>query len=101
MQDVFGLPPFGEARCRGHCDAVAMGVKADVNDGILKFHNNIKVFNSFIVWQGRKYYPVPINAEGFESSTKGTLPQPSLSIASQSETGTDQLALLKNEISFL
>jgi len=79
-------------------DAIAMGVKADVNDGILKFHNNIKVFNSFIVWQGKKYYPVPINAEGFESNTKGTLPQPSLSIASQSETGTDQLALLKNEI---
>ena len=79
-------------------DALAMGVNADVNDGILKFHNNIKVFNSFVVWQGKKYYPVPINAEGFESSTKGTLPQPSLSIASQSETGTDQLALLKNEI---
>jgi len=79
-------------------DAIAMGVNADVNDGVLKFHNNIKVFNSFIVWQGKKYYPVPINAEGFESSTKGTLPQPSLSIASQSETGTDQLALLKNEI---
>ena len=79
-------------------DALAMGVQADVNDGILKFHNNIKVFNSFIVWQGKKYYPAPINAEGFESTTKGVLPQPSLSIASQSETGVDQLALLKNEI---
>ena len=79
-------------------DAVSMGVTANVNDGILRFHNNIKVFDSFVVWQGRKYWPAPINAEGFESSTKGTLPQPSLSIASQSETGTDQLALLKNQI---
>jgi len=79
-------------------DALAMGLSEDVNDGILKFHNNIKIFNSFIIWQGKKYYPVPINSEGFESTTKGTLPQPSLSIASQSETGTDQLALLKNEM---
>jgi len=70
----------------------------DVEDGILRFHNNITIFNSYLVWQGKHYFPAPITAEGFESSTKGTLPQPTLSIASQSETGIDQLALLKHEI---
>tara|TARA_R100000664_G_C2756302_1_gene144163 strand:+ start:425 stop:1702 length:1278 start_codon:yes stop_codon:yes gene_type:complete len=67
-------------------------------DGILRFHNNIKVFNSYIKWQGQTYYPAPIKAEGFESNSKGALPQPTLTIASQSESGIDQLALLKYEI---
>ena len=70
----------------------------NVNDGVLRFHNNTKILNSFIVWRGKTYYPAPITAEGFESSTKGTLPQPTLTIASQSDTGVDQLALLKNQI---
>ena len=39
----------------------------DVQDGILRFHNNIKVFNSYVVWQGKTYYPAPIQAEGFEA----------------------------------
>jgi len=79
-------------------DAAQVGFPGDVNDGILRFHNNIKVFNSFIIWQGYEYYPAPIIAEGFEATTKGTLPRPSLSLASQSKTGIDQLALLRNEI---
>jgi len=70
----------------------------NVNDGILRFHNDIKALNSFIVWRGKTYYPAPITAEGFESNSKGTLPQPTLTIASQSETGVDQLALLKHQI---
>ena len=79
-------------------EAQAIGFKRDVNDGILRFHNNIKIFNSYVVWQGKTYYPAPIQAEGFESTSKGTLPRPTLTIASQSETGSDQLALLKHEI---
>lgn len=79
-------------------DATQVGFPGDVNDGILRFHNNIKVFNSFIIWQGYEYYPAPIIAEGFEATTKGTLPRPTLSLASQSQTGIDQLALLRNEI---
>jgi len=70
----------------------------NVNDGILRFHNDTKALNSFIIWRGKTYYPAPITAEGFESSSKGTLPQPTLTIASQSENGVDQLALLKHQI---
>ena len=43
-------------------DALQVGFPGDVNDGILRFHNNIKVFNSFIIWQGYEYYPAPIIA---------------------------------------
>ena len=67
-------------------------------DGVLRFHNNIKVFDSKIIWQGNTYIPAPIQATGFENSSRGTLPTPILSISSQSETGTDQLALLRYEI---
>jgi len=68
------------------------------HDGVLRFHNNIKVFNSAITWQGKLYLPAPIQATGFENSSRGTLPTPILSISSQSETGTDQLALLRYAI---
>jgi len=78
--------------------AIQVGFPGDINDGILRFHNNIKVFNSYIIWQGKQYYPAPIIAEGFEATTKGTLPRPNLTLASQSKTGIDQLALLRNEI---
>jgi|GEM_PF-836683 len=80
-------------------DAKDLGLKNNtVGDGILRFHNNISIFNSYLVWQGKTYFPAPIQAEGFESSSKGTLPQPTLTLSSQSEEGNDQLALLKYEI---
>jgi len=67
-------------------------------DKILRFHNNIKVFNSKITWNGKEYYPVPIQATGFETSSKGTLPTPMLSISSQSGEGVTLLSLLKHQI---
>lgn len=33
-----------------------------------------------IVWQGRTYQPYPIQATGFEMSTKGTIPSPTLTM---------------------
>ena len=78
-------------------DAKDMGLAESV-DRILRFHNNIKVFNSKITWNGKEYHPVPIQATGFEASSKGTLPTPILSISSQSEEGVTLLSLLKNQI---
>ena len=99
LMETKGIDLVNEAFIvRGGRDPVNGSLLPDISDGILRFHNNITIFNSYLVWQGKHYYPVPITAEGFESSTKGTLPQPTLSIASQSETGVDQLALLKHEI---
>jgi len=78
--------------------AKEIGFKKNLTDSVLRFHNNIKIINSYVVWQHNIYYPAPILTEGFETSSKGTLPQPTLSIVSQSETGIDQIALLKHEI---
>ena len=78
--------------------AAEIGFGRSLKDGVMRFHNNIKIFNSYIKWNKNTYYPAPINAEGFESTSTGTLPTPTLSIASQSETGSDQLALLRHEI---
>ena len=69
-----------------------------VKDNTLRFHNNIKVFNSEIQWQGKIYYPAPIDATGFENSSKGTLPTPILSISSQSKEGMEQISLLKYQL---
>ena len=70
----------------------------DYSDGILRFHNNASLFNSYIYWRGNQYFPAPINAEGFEVTSRGTLPRPTLSIASQSKDGIDQISLLRHEI---
>jgi phage-related protein len=78
-------------------DAAEVGFTGAV-DNILRFHNNIKIFNSKIKWNGKDYWPVPIHAGGFESSSKGTLPTPTLTIASQTDEGVTLLTLLKHEI---
>ena len=79
-------------------EASNANIKGSFPDNTLRFHNNIKVFNSEIQWQGKRYYPAPIDATGFENSSKGTLPTPILSISSQSKEGMEQLSLLKHEI---
>jgi len=89
--DAKSIPDLSEGK-------VQSGFNQATPDNTLRFHNNIKVFNSTIKWQGNTYIPAPIQATGFENSSRGTLPTPILSISSQSETGTDQLALLRYEI---
>lgn len=81
-------------------DAQELGLtdKSQVEEGILRFHNNIKVFNSYITWQGKAFFPAPIMAEGFESTTKGSTPQPTLSLATNTEDGISQLNFLKYQI---
>jgi lambda family phage minor tail protein L len=89
--DAKSIPDLSEGK-------VQSGFNQATPDNTLRFHNNIKVFNSTVIWQGNTYIPAPIQATGFENSSRGTLPTPILSISSQSETGTDQLALLRYEI---
>ena len=64
----------------------------------LRFHNNIKVSNSLIIWQGKTYYPAPIQAEGFDISSRGTLPTPILRITAQKEEGIQALSVLRRAI---
>ena len=60
------------------------------------FHNNINLMKSIIgssskelappIWfGGTKYIAAPINATGFEVSTKGTLPRPKLNLTVNEE----------------
>lgn len=78
-------------------EADAYGVTQDVQDNILRFHNSINVFNSFLKWQGNTYYPAPIQGEGFETSSRGTLPTPTLTIATQGSQ-KDLMGLLRHQI---
>ncbi len=73
------------------------GIYTDDEDRIFRFHNTIKLLNTSIYWNDQEYVAAPIQAIGFEFSTKGTLPTPKLSI-SVNEEGILALALLKDTI---
>ena len=82
-------------------DGNEVGIFSSSEEGeenILRFHNNIRVFNSYIFWQGKTFFPAPINAEGFEITARGVLPTPTLNITSQKEEGIEALSLLRRSI---
>lgn len=66
-------------------------------DGIFRFHNNLKLFNSVIYWQGNQFIAAPIKSDGFELTARGTLPTPRLGI-SVSPEGILALGILKQQI---
>lgn len=74
--------------------AIDRGVDMDPDETIFRFHNCVKLTTSDIIWQGNSYSAAPIDAEGFEVNTKGTIPTPTLSITVD-EKGISALALLK------
>jgi len=51
------------------------------NNGQLFYFTSAEDFNTVIRWQGNEYTPIPMEASGFEMDTKGTLPNPSVSIS--------------------
>lgn len=63
--------------------------------GNFRFHNNIKLFNSSIYWQGNEYIAAPIQITDIEYSGDGTLPQPKLAIT-VSDSGISELSRLKS-----
>lgn len=67
---------------------------------VFRFHNNINLINSNIVFQGKTYYALPIMVEGLEVSGSGTLPTPTLTL-STIEEGSAALSLLKCQIASL
>lgn len=56
-------------------DATAIG------GGVSRFHAGTNALQMPVWWQGQEYLPLPIEAEGFDMSTKGTLPKPRIRIA--------------------
>ena len=52
-----------------------------VGGGIYRFHAGTNQVGSDIIWQNETYQRMPIKAEGFEWSSKGTLPRPKLTVS--------------------
>ena len=48
---------------------------------MFRFHAGTNKVGTAIVWQGNTYQPYPIQAEGFEVSSKGVMPRPTIRIA--------------------
>lgn len=75
----------------------ASGISFSSGETIFYFHNNIKLLTTSIFYQGNEYAAVPIQVEGYEVPSQGTLPQPKMTIT-VNDAGIAVLAILKNTI---
>ncbi|WP_151708799.1 phage minor tail protein L [Acinetobacter brisouii] len=48
---------------------------------VLRFHSGLSQVNQPIIWQGEAYQPIPIETSGFDLTSQGTLPRPTVRIA--------------------
>lgn len=51
---------------------------------LLRFHVGLNGLSSTIYWKGNPYAPIPMQIEGFASSSKGALPRPTVRISNVS-----------------
>lgn len=75
--DVAGLSPVERVEMFEWDAKVITGSDND----ILRWHPGTTVTDAPIVWQGKTYNPMPIEASGFERNASGTLPRPTLRVA--------------------
>ena len=80
-----------------------LGLKPANYDYIFRFHNSVKLINTSIFWRDKEYYPIPIQAEGFEYTAKGSPQAPKLRLAINEEITSDDprslaLSLLKDRL---
>jgi lambda family phage minor tail protein L len=68
-------------------------ITGDSNDKFY-FTNQIKPDNTKIRWQGRTYEPLPIVSTGYDKTTAGQIPQPSLTVANVLGTFTEVINTL-------
>lgn len=78
-------------------EADRRGISVASNQRIFRFHNNIKLINTSIFFGNNEFIAAPIQAQGFEVSSAGTLATPTLSIT-VNEQAIPLLSLLKQEI---
>ncbi len=76
------------------------GGSAYTKDGrtVLRFHNNIKLFRSKILFNNETYFAVPLQITGYEVSAKGSPPRPKMSITIDPEGLTQEV---QNRIIFI
>lgn len=53
----------------------------DVGTESYRFHSGVNSLNGDVVWRGDTYFRFPIEADGFEWKSSGTLPRPKLKVA--------------------
>jgi len=61
---------------------------------VYRFTNTKNELGNDIVWQGNTYTAIPLKADGYEATGKGSLPRPNISVANLNGTFTTILALL-------
>lgn len=61
---------------------------------VFRFHNSVKLTSNDIIFNSEKYIAAPIQAEGFEINSRGTIPTPRLAITTNDE-GVSALAAFK------
>jgi lambda family phage minor tail protein L len=59
---------------------------------IMRFHAGTNELRQNITWGGKEYIAMPIEAEGFDMSTQGTLPRPKIRLANPNGAFSAQLA---------
>lgn len=68
----------------------------EVGAEVLRFHAGTNALLQPVVWGGMTYTPLPIQAEGFDLSTSGSMPRPRLRVANIE--GVVSQALLDGDI---
>lgn len=58
-------------------------------DAVFRFHNNLKLLKQDIIWRGQTYRALPIKMDGYESSTRGALPTPKMTLLSNDAFNPD------------
>lgn len=77
--------------------ALSRGIHLDDREKVFRFHNSLKLTTSDIKFQSNKYFVSSIQTEGFEISSKGVLPTPTLRIV-VNDAAVSLLAVLKDKI---
>lgn len=54
---------------------------SSIQGSVLHFHAGSNGLQSPVRWQGVEYIPLPVETEGFDVATKGTLPRPRIRLA--------------------
>lgn len=76
---------------------ISVADKLNNPNSVFRFHNTIKFIETSIFWNNQEYFPMPINAEGFETSGGGVSPTPTLTLTVNDE-GISALGQLKSQI---
>jgi len=61
---------------------------------VYRFTNTKNELGNDIVWQGNTYTAIPLKAEGYEATGKGSLPRPRISVSNLLGTFTTLIAVL-------